>query len=49
MTFYLMNLPYFLGGKLPEYLDWFVANYPKNKRYTKLVSDLGLKIKHGKE
>lgn len=30
--FYLMNLPYFLGGKLPEYIDWFVANYPEKKR-----------------
>jgi hypothetical protein len=21
----LLNLPYFLGGKLPAYLDWFVG------------------------
>lgn len=26
--FYLMNLPYFLGSKLPGYIDWFVAHYP---------------------
>ena len=25
--FYLMNLPYFLGTKLPEYIDWFVNEY----------------------
>ncbi|MEX2569520.1 MAG: DUF4143 domain-containing protein [Cyclobacteriaceae bacterium] len=30
-TFYLMNLPYYLGGKLPEYINWFVANYPIKK------------------
>ncbi len=26
-----MNLHYFLGGNLPEYIGWFVANYPTKK------------------
>lgn len=25
--FYLMNLPYFLGTKIPEYIKWFTENY----------------------
>jgi predicted AAA+ superfamily ATPase len=25
--FFLMNLPYFLGTKIPEYLNWFTENY----------------------
>jgi uncharacterized protein len=24
----LMNLPYFLGTKIPDYINWFVENYP---------------------
>jgi predicted AAA+ superfamily ATPase len=24
----LMSLPYYLGTKLPEYMEWFVENYP---------------------
>lgn len=26
--YYLMNLPYYLGTRIPEYLEWFVDNYP---------------------
>lgn len=27
VEFYLMNLPYYLGTKLPEYIDYFIENY----------------------
>ncbi|NOX86746.1 MAG: AAA family ATPase, partial [Chlorobi bacterium] len=27
MPFLLMNLPYYLGTKIPEYLDYFISNY----------------------
>lgn len=26
--YYLMNLPYYLGTKLPEYVQYFIQNYP---------------------
>ncbi|HUW91908.1 MAG TPA: AAA family ATPase [Bacteroidales bacterium] len=32
-SYFLMNLPYFLGTRLPEYIDHFVRNY-KNKILT---------------
>lgn len=25
--FFLMNLPYFLAGKLTEYIQWFISSY----------------------
>jgi hypothetical protein len=25
--FYLLNIPYFLGTKIPEYIKWFTENY----------------------
>ncbi len=27
-SYYLMNLPYYLGTRIPEYMEWFVDNYP---------------------
>lgn len=31
-SFYLFNLPYFLAGKIPQYAEWFVFNYPMEQR-----------------
>jgi len=27
MPYLLMNLPYYLGTKIPEYIEYFVSNY----------------------
>jgi uncharacterized protein len=32
-SFYLMNLPYFLGGRLFQYLEWFVKNHEEGKSF----------------
>ena len=35
--FYLLNLPYYLTGKIDDYLKWFVENYPENELKIKQV------------